>query len=62
MTDKQLLTYMGQPIDPHRVVGIEPVVIVCDKCGHEVDGDGEYWWHRDPHYELRDSETAPSDD
>jgi hypothetical protein len=52
---KTLRTYMGQPVAPHIVSGVECVTIVCDRCGHEVDGDGESWWHRDQRYEEREA-------
>lgn len=50
-----LTAFLGEPTEPHEVSGVEYAVIVCDKCGHEVDGDGDAWWHHDPKYEPKEA-------
>jgi hypothetical protein len=53
MTDP-LLTYMGEPVEPHEVPYPEFVQVVCSKCGHDVDMDGEVWYHVDAKYEPQE--------
>jgi hypothetical protein len=60
MSDREaetLLTYMGQPIKPHRPSFVEAEHYYCSDCGLEVGTeDGDFWFHLDLSYEPSEDE------
>jgi len=50
-TDEPLTTFLGAPIEPHRVDGVEAERYYCSTCGQDVQHDGDAWFHVDVRYE-----------
>lgn len=47
---KPLTTWLGQPVAPHAVDGVEAERYYCSKCGREVDNEAGDWFHVDERY------------
>lgn len=49
-----LTTLLGAPTTPHRPSDVEAERYYCSDCGHEVQHDGDAWFHEDERYNPDD--------